>query len=214
MRNKLMVGLLALLVAGAPVVGLPSAAYGQDVQEEAAAPELGDEAVKGGSAKGEKGEAPAPHKEFGRRGSFRYRHGHPGRPGPGFWHGMKGGRGPLGPGAGRWGMGFGMGPGLWDVESLPEELRTPELEASIERAKEAREAARSAAVEAVKAGKALMEARLDVMEAWLEAARAAGKITDEQYERMRERHDRAREALEKRAEAWRQRWSERGPSDN
>lgn len=142
------------------------------------------------------------HRHYG-EGGYGYHHG------PGFWRGMRGRPGPMGrPGPGM-GMNFLMGRGPWSMEEIPEELKTPELEASLERAREAEEAARGAAMELAKTGAALMEARLQVMEQWLEAARAAGKITDEQYGRMRERHQRLRDALEQGPEAWRERWRER-----
>lgn len=233
MRKQLMSGFVALLVAGAAIAWLPSGASAQEAQGQApaevtvaadqealSAPQAGDKAQVEEKARGDRGERTWRRKKRGFRGSWgegewRRRHHHhhryyrhPGdgyRPGPGFW---RGGAGPMGrPGFGR-SLGFLMGRGPWNMEEIPAELKTPELEASIQRAREAEEAARSAAQELAKADAALMEARLQVMEQWLEAARAAGKITDERYERLRERHQRFREALERGPEAWLERWRE------
>lgn len=136
------------------------------------------------------------HRHWRKKGSFPRGHRGPWgfRDGQGRWHGR-------GPWHGRWhGPGFPgrfpmMGPSLDQLADS--EIMTPELEGALNRWKEARQQVVEAGREAAKAWRAAAEARMNVMEAWLEAARDAGKITQEQYERMRARHQQWKTHLEK-----------------
>lgn len=154
-------------------------------------------AVPGGKKAWVGGGRHAGGRHWGHRGHhWRGHHGPAFRKGP--WMGPRGGHGPgrhwrhHGPGraGARW----------WDGDAISEEIMTPELGAALEKVKQARAQVRERAQEVAVAWRSLAEARSEAVEAWLKAARDAGKITEEQYERMQARHERMKEAMQRRME--------------
>lgn len=123
---------------------------------------------------------------------------HPGM-GPGEMRDHRFRRGMGWDGPGRQGMGF---PRWWmeDEETFRErispELMTPQLEEALERLKAAGSEARAAVTDMIRHWGAAMEARLDAMEAWLEAVRESGTVSEERYERMKARYEAMREWYE------------------
>lgn len=91
-----------------------------------------------------------------------------------------------------------MGPWwMWDAddwgERISPEQMTPQLEEALERLKAAGSEAQAAVTDMIRSWGAAMEARLDAMAAWLEAARESSAISEERYERMKARYEAMRE---------------------
>lgn len=86
---------------------------------------------------------------------------------------------------------------LPDPESLPADMKTPELEESLRRYHEARRDALEASRAAAEKWQETMKARWEAAGAWLEAAHRAGKLTDEQYERIQQRREQIKDAVER-----------------